>query len=96
MLFRLALALVSMTTLLLGATDAVAQDMLRSVDLNSPEMSTSEMTRIEVQALLEAWRQDAAGQRPADLQESGCRTSIYRASTSPAAISGSSSSTGPT
>ena len=52
MLFRLAFAFASMTALLFGPFGAVAQDMLRSVDLNSPEMSTSEMTRAEVEALL--------------------------------------------
>ncbi len=36
MLFRLELALGSMAALLFGTFGAVAQDMLRSVDLNSP------------------------------------------------------------
>lgn len=68
MLFRVALALVSMTALLVDPIEAVSQDMLRSVDLDGPEMSTSEMTRAEVEALLEAAPQDATGQRSPDLQ----------------------------
>jgi hypothetical protein len=48
MLFRLAFALVSVMALLVDPIDAVSQDMLRSVDLNSPEMTASEMTRAEV------------------------------------------------
>ena len=48
MLFRLAFALVSMAALLVHPFVAVSQDLLRYVDLNSPEMSTSEMTRAEV------------------------------------------------
>jgi hypothetical protein len=86
MLFRLAFALVSIMALLVDPIDAVSQDMLRSVDLNSPEMSTPAMTRAEVEALLKAAPQDAAGQSSADCRESGCRTSISRASTSPPAI----------
>jgi hypothetical protein len=82
MLSRLAFALVSTAALLAHPRDAVAQDLLRYVDLDSPEMSTSEMTRAEVDAHLKAPRSRALQ----ILKESGCRTSISRASTSPAAI----------
>jgi hypothetical protein len=41
MLFRLAFAFVSRAALLVHPFDAVSQDLLRYVDLNSPEMSTS-------------------------------------------------------
>ena len=68
MLFRLAFALVSVTALLVDPIDAVSQDMLRNIDLNSPEMSTSEMTRAEVDELLKAAPQGPGDQRSADLQ----------------------------
>jgi uncharacterized protein YjbI with pentapeptide repeats len=68
MLFRLAFALVSVTALLAGSIDAVSQDMLRSVDLDGPDMSTSETTRDEVGAILKAAPQDGAGRRSAALQ----------------------------
>src|SRR5260370_27345024 len=68
MLFRFAFALVSMAALLVHPYDAVSQDLLRYVDLNSPEMSTSEMTRTEVDALLKAAAQRPADQRSADLE----------------------------
>jgi hypothetical protein len=86
MLFRLAFALASMAALLVEPSDAVSQDMLRNVDLNSPQMSTSELTRAEVEALLKA--------APQDGKQGGSRTSIYQASTSPAAIFASQRSTG--
>ena len=47
MLFRLPFALVSMMVLLVDPIGAAAQDMLGGVDLNGPDMSTSEMTRAE-------------------------------------------------
>src|SRR5260370_37931975 len=68
MLFRLLFALVSMAALLVHPYDAVSQDLLRYVDLNSPEMSTSEMTRTEGDALLKAAAQGPADQRSADLE----------------------------
>src|SRR5260370_17637361 len=68
MLFRLAFALVSMAALLVHPSNAVSQDLLRYVDLNSPEMSTSEMTRAEVDALLKAAPQGPGEQRSADLE----------------------------
>ena len=68
MLFRLAFASVSIAALLVHPLDAVAQDMLRYVDLNSPDMSTSEMTRDEVDAALKAQPQGGADQHAADLQ----------------------------
>ena len=68
MLFRLAFALVSTAALLVHPVGAVAQDMLRYVDLNSPDMSTSEMTREEVGAVLKAQPQGGADQRSADLE----------------------------
>src|SRR5258708_12663431 len=68
MLFRPAFALVSMAVLLVHPRDAVSQDLLRYVDLNSPEMSTAEMTRDEVDALLKAAPQGPADQRSANLE----------------------------
>jgi len=68
MLFRLAVALVSMAVLLVHPCDAVSQDLLRYVDLNSPEMSTSEMTRAEVDELLKGATQGPGDQRSADLE----------------------------
>ena len=68
MLFRLACAIVSTTALLLDPVSALSQDMLAGIDLNSPEMSTPEITRADVDALLKATRRDGADQRPADLQ----------------------------
>src|SRR5258708_29243733 len=68
MLFRPAFALVSMAALLVHPRDAVAQDLLRYVDLNSPEMSTSEMTRTEVDALLKAAPQAGGEQRAPHLE----------------------------
>src|ERR1700738_757584 len=68
MLFRPAFALVSMAALLVDPGDAVSQDLLRYVDLNSPEMSTSEMTRAEVDALLKAAPPGGGEQRAADLE----------------------------
>jgi uncharacterized protein YjbI with pentapeptide repeats len=54
--------------LLVHPFDAVSQDLLRYIDLNSPEMSTSEMTRTEVEELLKAALQGLGDQRPADLE----------------------------
>src|SRR5258708_39222962 len=68
MLFRLAFAFVSMAALLVHPFDAVSQDLLRYVDLSSPEMSTSEMTRAEVDEFLKAVPQGPGGQRSADLE----------------------------
>src|ERR1035441_10744916 len=69
MLSRLVCVLVmSMAALLVHPDDAVSQDLLRYVDLNSPEMSTSEMTRAEVDELLKAVPQGPGDQRPADLE----------------------------
>src|SRR5438876_11391824 len=68
MLFRLAFASVSIAALLVHPLDAASQDMLRYVDLNSPDMSTSEMTRDEVDAALKAQPQGGADQRASDLQ----------------------------
>src|SRR5258708_29615290 len=65
--FRFAFALVPIAALLVHPHDAVSQDLLRYVDLNSPEMSTSEMTRTEVDALLKAAR-GPGDQRSADLE----------------------------
>ena len=45
------------------AGEAAAQDMLRHVDLSSPQMTEAEMTRDEVLAALAA----ASPERPADL-----------------------------
>ena len=42
--------------------------MLRSVDLNGPEMTASEMTRAEVEALLKAAHQDPSDRHTADLE----------------------------
>ena len=69
MLSRLVCVLVmSMAALLVHPHDAVSQDLLRYVDLNSPEMSTSEMTRAEVDELLKAVPQGPGDQRSADLE----------------------------
>jgi uncharacterized protein YjbI with pentapeptide repeats len=68
MLFRLPFVLLSLTALIVDPIGARSQDMLRSIYLNSPDMSTSEMTRAEVEALLKAAHQDHADQGPADLQ----------------------------
>src|ERR1700733_9234239 len=68
MLFRIAFALVLIAALLVHPFDAVSQDLLRYVDLNSPEMSTSEMTRAEVDELLKAAPQGPGDQRSADLE----------------------------
>ena len=46
MLFRLAFAIVLMVALLVDPISSRSQDMLAGVDLNSPEMSTPEMTRL--------------------------------------------------
>ena len=67
MLFRLAFAIVSATALLIDPIGALSQDLLAGVDLNSPEMSTPEMTRADVDALLMATRRDGVD-RPANLQ----------------------------
>src|SRR5258708_27729490 len=68
MLFRIAFSLVSIAALLVHPFDAVSQDLLRYVDLNSPEMSTSEMTRAEVEELLKAAPQGPRDQRSAELE----------------------------
>src|SRR5580692_8733098 len=68
MLFRFAFAFISMAALLIDPIDAVSQDMLRHVDLNSPDMTVAEMTRAEVDALLEAAHQEPANQRSAVLE----------------------------
>src|ERR1700730_6107698 len=84
--FRIAFALVSIAALLVHPYDAVSQDLLRYVDLNSPEMSTSEMTRTEVDALLTAAPQGPgdrssaalAGKRRANLARFDCPGSKLR------------------
>src|SRR6201981_2879371 len=69
MLFRLAIAPALMAVaLLVHPRDGAAQDLLRYVDLNSPDMSSSEMTRVEVDALLKAAAKAATEQRSADLE----------------------------
>src|SRR6476469_991491 len=68
MQFRLACVLVSLAALLADPFDAVSQDFLRDVDLGSPEMSTSEMTRTEVDTLLKGAPEGPGGQRSADLE----------------------------
>src|ERR1700743_1777412 len=68
MLFRIAFARVLIAALLVHPFDAVSQDLLRYVDLNSPEMSTSDMTRAEVNELLKAVPQGPGDQRSADLE----------------------------
>src|SRR5262245_65746096 len=55
-------SIVILTFYLCAAFPAAAQDMMRHVDLNSPEMTTAEMTRDEVAAKAAA----ATPSRPAD------------------------------
>jgi hypothetical protein len=47
---------------LVSATPAAAQDMMRHIDLTSPEMTSAEMTRADVEALIAA----ATSDQPAD------------------------------
>ena len=95
MLLRLAFGPALIAALLVHPRDGASQDLLRYVDLNSPEMSTSEMTRAEVDALLKAVPQGPRTNAQRIWKESGCRTSISPASTSPAATFAWQSSTGP-
>jgi len=60
MLLRFAFALVSMAALLVHPYDGRVAGSAALFDLNSPEMSTSEMTRAEVDSLLKAWNLNLA------------------------------------
>ena len=64
----------------LVAMTATAQDMMRDVDLSSPDMVSAEMTRAEVEAVLAATTATA----PPISLESGCPASTFPVSTFPA------------
>ncbi len=67
------LALVGLAALASGR-NALAQDMLRYLDLNSPAMTQAEMTRAEVEAQIQAARGkplDLSGKRLSGLDLSG-------------------------
>ncbi|MGE5534249.1 MAG: pentapeptide repeat-containing protein, partial [Acidobacteriota bacterium] len=81
--FRLIVALI--LCLFCSARLVVAQDMMRYIDVNSPEMTTAEMTREQVAALAAAATPDHpadfTGKRLSGLDLSGLNLSgaVFRA-----------------